>query len=269
MDAQDRIADFDNPPLVEVVIGARFKCPGFTAAHLGLFWAGVREEFPHVEAAPPLVSLPLGGVAEQLARAQAGTGTGEDVLPIRVFLVKPDETQLIQLQTDRFHVNWRRRQPATSYPKYDQLREAFFVQWKRFVGFAEHENLGSLAVQHYEMSYVNHVPANAPDNPLSVSDVFPWLQVGSIVDLPPDLNLAVRADVPECRGEVNLRLTSGIRQHDEQRVLVLELTVRGRPLDPEDHSDFPAWCDHARERIVKTFLAATDAQVRANIWRQT
>ena len=46
---------FDRPPVVEVACGILFGTTvPLRAAHIGLYWQRIRNEFPRIEEAPPL-----------------------------------------------------------------------------------------------------------------------------------------------------------------------------------------------------------------------
>jgi uncharacterized protein (TIGR04255 family) len=51
---------FDRPPVAEVACGILFGTTvPLRAAHIGLYWQRIRDEFPRIEEAPPLSPVRL------------------------------------------------------------------------------------------------------------------------------------------------------------------------------------------------------------------
>ncbi len=84
------------PPIAEVVCGVRFRpLPAFDTLHHGLFWARIRDRYPRSEV-HPLLADPASRIVS-------------DVPLQRTWFIAGDEEYVIQVQIDRFYVNWRRR----------------------------------------------------------------------------------------------------------------------------------------------------------------
>lgn len=92
----------DRPPVNEVVGGLLFDpVPGLDPLVMGLFWQTVKDRYPSRQFQPALSDQPgivFGGTA-----------------PIRVWLIAPTDDFLIQVQADRFYLNWRAR--GGTYPR--------------------------------------------------------------------------------------------------------------------------------------------------------
>jgi uncharacterized protein (TIGR04255 family) len=245
--ASERIADFEKPPLIEVALGAQFES-NLSSAHLGAFWTSLQTEFPKVEDVPALPRAFPNGILAPSAS------------PSRLFLHHVAGNELIQLQTDRFHVNWKRL--LDPYPKFDSIKKEFFSRWGQFVEFCERRG-SALRVASYEMTYVNHI-----ESEIDRDKVFPWLDLARALHADADLDVHMKAAAKECNGDIMLRATTGARLLDNAQVLIFELTVRGTPRTAGNADDFGEWADAARERIVTTFVNATASEVRKNIWRE-
>jgi hypothetical protein len=86
---QGKLPIYDNPPLVELVIGARFaKLEAFKVPHFGLFWNSIIDEFPRCEEAAPY--------ATEAAELETN-------LPLpRVWLINAADDHLLQMQKELF-----------------------------------------------------------------------------------------------------------------------------------------------------------------------
>lgn len=97
---------------------------GLDALELGVYWNSRREAFPKKDLQPALMDGPSFAIG---------------ALPMRAILVSPDDSLLLQLQFDRFYLNWRAT--GTSYPSFSGrdgkpglLKKAMeeFAQFKAF-----------------------------------------------------------------------------------------------------------------------------------------
>lgn len=92
------------PPIVEVVCGVVFESiPALDALELGVYWNERREDFPKKALQPALLDGP-------------GFGIGIGIVPMRAMLASPDDSLMLQLQYDRFYLNWRAT--GSSYPSF-------------------------------------------------------------------------------------------------------------------------------------------------------
>ncbi len=124
-----------SPPIVEVVCGVIFDpIEGLTPLNLGPFWERLRPEYPHHQLHPPILEE-----GQQLKF--------DGFPPLRVWMISADEAWLIQVQRDRFYVNWRQR--GDTYPRFsDQagtegVLSRFMREFGRFSAFAEESLSGT------------------------------------------------------------------------------------------------------------------------------
>lgn len=92
------------PPLVEVVCGVVFDSfPDLDALVLGIYWNSRKDQYPKHSLQAALadeLSIDIG------------------VFPVRAFLVSQDGQFIIQLQHDRFFMNWRAS--GSEYPRFSE-----------------------------------------------------------------------------------------------------------------------------------------------------
>jgi uncharacterized protein (TIGR04255 family) len=136
---------YANPPVIEVAAGLMFRPLPLRAVHLGLLWERFRDDFPRFDERPP---LPAGGARVELMNRPP--------LP-RVWFLKADGSELIQVQADRFIHNWRKIEPEAAYPRYDHVRELFANEFQAFREFLAEYDLGSPLPFQVEVTYVNMV----------------------------------------------------------------------------------------------------------------
>jgi uncharacterized protein (TIGR04255 family) len=112
------IVKFDKAPLSEVVCGVEFNAPDFSSIHFGLYWQTIRDRFP----TPPLDKPPIGGIEIMASVPRLR----------RVWFESSDRKRFVQLQTDRFHYNWKGRSKEDEYPHFDVLYPCFKQEWDTF-----------------------------------------------------------------------------------------------------------------------------------------
>jgi uncharacterized protein (TIGR04255 family) len=90
-----------NPPINEVICGFMFDGDvGLTPTEVGLYWASRQADLPNHEIKETGASLVLG------------------IPPLRTWLITSDGTRLVQVQSDRVFVNWRRQADSDAYPRF-------------------------------------------------------------------------------------------------------------------------------------------------------
>jgi uncharacterized protein (TIGR04255 family) len=100
----------------------------------------------------------------------------------RTFLLTKDDSYLLQLQSNRFYRNWRRREDE--YPHFDELGESFRTEYSDFQRFLANAELTVPSILQLEVSYINwiqDVPVQfflraAEGSHVTVSGVDEWPQ---------------------------------------------------------------------------------------------
>src|SRR5262249_30884798 len=77
-------------------------------------------------------------------------------LPGRFMLGNKEKDRLLQIQSTRFHLNWRKREGF--YPSYRRLIAEFESMFARFAAFTERAGLGKLAPNQWELTYIASFP---------------------------------------------------------------------------------------------------------------
>jgi uncharacterized protein (TIGR04255 family) len=258
------LPDYDDPPVNEVVIGIQFDRTAVTGAHVGLFWQGLRDEFPKPSEQPALeprieVFQPLRFSSPIL---QFGTWPGT-----RHWLTSEDDVQLIQIQSDRLLYNWRRGPHNAMYPHFEALQTKFWEiadEWSKFL-----VEIGQpFRITQWELTYINHIPT--PEGQPTLADALCFwgaeldhamggaAEVGRL-----EAQRTLTEDsLPWAR--MYISMTTGVR-FDQVPLIAFELTVRGPP--PEGEDDRETTHDRlfkARRRIVTAFDALTTEKMHAS-----
>jgi uncharacterized protein (TIGR04255 family) len=260
MGAGRPLPKFRRPPLIEVVHGVQFRRLPMTIVHLGQFYPRVEDRYPRVQTVAPLPPTRevMGGDPEPMQFALQFVQT--DTLP-RTWFVSNDDTMLIQLQSDRLLLNWRRGSGEIEYPHFEKVSSEFRRIFGELQSFAAQFKLGAIEPNQCEMTYINHLLPRQSGAAALPTDVFRiWTgAVGPEWDLPLDA-LAFNARYVlhrynEACGRLSVSLSSVVGPgHD--RAMQLDLTARGTPETPSVEGVL-AFHDMAHENIVRCFAGIT------------
>ncbi len=149
---------FDNPPVVETVLGVQFSpLLNFTVGHFGWFWKTyLGSDWPTVADA---LALPdqFERFGDQLTWGMPGVQLSVSGVPVaRLQITNAAGDRVIQIQNTRFIYNWRKRQ--SGYPSYTKCRSEFDQYFAKFRKFVSDAGLGELILNQWELSYIDHVP---------------------------------------------------------------------------------------------------------------
>lgn len=252
---------FKFPPLNEVSVGIQFEpLDRLRIPHFGSFWERVRNDFPLVEHASPIVNRDTGFLSDP--------DTG---LPLpRVWLINQTETRLIQLQANRFNFNWRIQGGAEPYPRYPEVATKFFHYLKAFEGFLADTGIGIIQPVVTELTYINILEQGKEWN--SVEDIsniirdFSWeKQVNRFLPNPKEINWAAAFPFHDDQGTLNVRLNHAKRVEDNQSVLQLEMAA-SRVVSGQARTSIESWYELAHEWIVKGFVDLTKPEAQKKYW---
>jgi len=228
--------------------------------HFGSFWNEIRPEFPVVEHALPLAG-PDGEAAVDAATQ----------LPLpRVWYIGSSGNELIQLQSDRLHFNWRRRKENGEYPRFGSILERFVGHLATFCRVIQQNGLGQVVPTSLELLYVNHLTKDAaPRAVAEYSEVLSRLlwDKSDLAFLPPPTRLVwtLNFDLPPDNGKLIASLKSALSREDNMHLLILELTARGAPKDLSLEG-IRRWFELAHEWIVRGFEDLTSKSAQQGIW---
>ena len=253
-----KFANYERPPINEVVFGVRFQpLNDWLIPHVGAFWQIISDSFPRCEHANPIGD---GLVADQ------ATGL---IMP-RVWLINQEDDRIIQLQAGRFHMNWRKREDSRPYPHFGELSKCFYDYFLKFRNFCIEQKVGEIDVMSYELTYINHIPTekfwNFPRDVGKVIGQLKWQRPSKrFLPHPAEMRWRATFEVPESQGTLSINLHSAKRQSDGKDLLVLELSMRGRPSEsPLDN--LKDWFSLANEWVDRGFEDVTSEKAQTELW---
>lgn len=262
---------FRKPPVVEVAISVQFnEMTGFELVHFGQLWDRLRDRYPRVEHHPRLgMAYELFG-ASGAQRASLAFGSG---FPIgRCWYVNDDQTKVIQIQPDRFTINWRKNNDA-EYPRYGVLRELFSSELGVLLEFAREHGLGDFIPGQCEVTYSNHIvvePAKERGRRLETVLAL-WSGDGTEQYLPDIEDVRLRWQYKFDRdgnpvGRLHVEVQSARRSSDGVPILVVQMVGRGAPAG-QTVDDVLKFNDHAHEWIVRGFTDLTTSHMHS-LWER-
>jgi uncharacterized protein (TIGR04255 family) len=272
-DNRPTFPDFDAPPLVETVLGIQFEpLFGLDLLELGRLWARLRDTYPKHEIHPILAAQ--FETFERPVLEELLLPLGLNAPPARCWFLTPDDTELVQVQPDRFLLNWRKRSGKGDYPRYEAMRARLLQALAKFQAFVESESLGEIAPNQCEVTYVNHMEQGKGwTAPSDVARVFPGFSgrwsAGFLPD-PEDVRAALRFVIPgpdgKPIGRLHAQLEPRYRRQDGAPLLALTLTARLRPMT----ADLAGAVDSlnlGREWIVRGFTSLTSKGMH-DLWER-
>lgn len=262
---------YRKPPVMEVAISVQFdELAGFQPVHFGLLWERIRDRYPHTEHHPPLPSIVE---LFEGSGSQRATLTFDAGFPVgRCWYLTDDNLRLIQVQPDRFILNWRKLDTDIEYPSYDTLRDEFSEELGLLEAFIRDNELGDFQPTQCEVTYVNHIPQGQGwQRRADLSNVLTtWTGATSEGSLPEaeDARLAWQYRLGESSplGRLHVQLQSATRKRDGIPIFALQLTARGTPTN-EGIRGVLEFNDLAHEWIVRGFTAITTAQMH-ELWER-
>lgn len=253
-------AKFENPPVVESILGVQFPALAFTSGHLGWFWKSyLGESWPKATDAPPLTE----GFERFDDQAWGVPGIQIGVAPFRAArlqLRNVPEDRVVQVQNNRFIYNWRKRDGA--YASYLERRKEFIALYGRFTDFVRDAGLGAIAPNQWEVTYIDHIPKGELwQTPSDWYRILPGLLPVSrkISDLEFDNAGDLHFVITPQRGRLHIAIQHG-RTDADVEVLVVNWTARG-PISTQ-LGGLVEGLDLGHEVILRAFLEMSSPEAR-------
>lgn len=261
---------FENPPVIETVLSVQFDTlQALSTVHFGLFWQKVRDRFPATQDHPalsPVIERPQDSTLVPRMRFEAM----DSLVPQRLWLLNETNTEMIQLQNDRFIKNWRSMDGNRKYPRYAaSIKPAFKQNFKEFQDFVATQGLGEVKINQCEVTYVNHIVAGEGWSG--------WEDIGNVFTFWKDTpsqqypgkaeDYSFRARYPifgsnkEWIGRLHVEIQPARRITDNKQMYAMSLTARG--MCGKDFDFF----DIGHESIVKSFKNLTTPNMH-RIWEE-
>ncbi|OFW08460.1 MAG: hypothetical protein A3H27_17575 [Acidobacteria bacterium RIFCSPLOWO2_02_FULL_59_13] len=255
------LPDFAQPPVDEVALSLQFPpIAGFTVPHFGLYWQWVRGDYPRSEIKPPITNIteefgPGVAFARQMRIALT------DLPEVRCWYFDDSGNRLVQVQRDRFVINWRKVTGAETYPRYPDLRDRLEREWTRFCEFLRNEGLERPKVNQCEVLYVNNIEygkgwSGYGDLDQVIAALATPKAQNKFLPAPERMSMNVIYPLGESAGRLYVTFNPVVRARDGKEVLQMTLTARGAPKSASDDEVF-AWLDLGRKWVVRGFADFT------------
>lgn len=259
--------EFERPPIVESAFAIDFApLPGWQIPFFGLYWQTIRDRYPKLDA-HPAIPPQIEDLDEQMPSKVFSLGV-LSAPSLRCWFYNESETQLIQIQNDRFIFNWKRGLSDEPYPHYRSIRATIREEWIGFVEFVARNGLGPIQTRQCEITYINHIEKGSDWRDYSEfgNVISPWTSppTNCFLPTPEDIEIGARYLMPERRGRLYIRAQPAIRNADLKEIIQLTLVARGRPNSSNTDSIFD-WLDSGQEYIVRGFLDFTTDRMHA-LW---
>lgn len=264
--------DYANPPVAELVLGAQFSpLTKLTSGHFGQFWRSLGEDWTDPSDGPlwddhfERFDKPRW---EQVPRLQLQLGPVR--FPGRFMIGHRDKHRLIQVQATRFHLNWRKRDGF--YPSYRALIAEFEETFARFEAFAKESGLGPVAVNQWELTYIDAFPQGEYwQTPTDWSAFLPGL-FGSLRSAD-GLVLETRVaewsyEITPKRGRLYIAAQLGRTADEQKPALLLQTTARG-PVGKGGADTLRAGLDLGHDAAVGTFQRVTSDDIKSRWGKRT
>lgn len=268
---ETRIADFENPPVVETVLSVQFApLKGFTSGHFGWFWKQYLDENWVETAEVPALPDQFERFEDDSARVSPTFRLVVRHGPVleRLQIIHRDDDRVIQVQNSRFLYNWRKREGE--YPLHFVRVKEFHEVYSSFCRFLIDAGLEEPEPNQWQVTYINHVvKGEGWDSPADWHELLPGLVSGwsgfSNISLE-SVSAEWHHEIEPQRGRLHVALKHLVTTPPESNeVMVLDLTARG-PLYGKDEIDSGFAC--GRRAIVETFVEITSDKIRVETWKQ-
>jgi uncharacterized protein (TIGR04255 family) len=273
---EPKIPEYQNPPVVEVALSLQFEpIESLRSVHFGLLWEQLRKEgFSQVEDHGPLEPV-FEDFTLDSPRIGIKVQTFDDAPPLpRVWFLNAAGTELIQVQTNRLIVNWRRGAGEEPYPRYTHILKRFKSALQTVVEIVKEENLGSIVPNQCEVTYVNHVLAEKEwskhGEVANVVTVWRNDYSDSYLGSPEDVAFAARYRMaaPDgiILGRLHVALLPAFQRSDNAPIFAINMTARGKPATASIESALELF-DKQHEWIVRGFTSITTTELHG-FWRR-
>jgi uncharacterized protein (TIGR04255 family) len=186
--------------------------------------------------------------------------------PGRFTLGHRDKDRLLQIQATRFHLNWRKREGGV-YLSYKKLVTEFESMFARFAAFVESAGLGQLALNQWELTYIDSFPKDEywrtpADWGAFLPGLFGQLFTADGLGLVLEHRAAEWSyEIEPKRGRLHIAAGPGRVGEDKGHALLLSTTARG-PIGKGVAETLRAGLDLGHATAVGSFLRIVSDKVK-------
>lgn len=201
----ERVEPLDDPPIVEVACGCIFsELDRLDPVVVGVYWNERRRDYPRHDLQPAITDRPVVAMAGQVTLTLR-----QGVPPVRTWFISEDDEFLVQIQSDRFYVNWRKR--AGHYPRFTPEPGGVGVrtleEFARFRDFCMREIGQEPVPLQAQLTKVDHIVQHQHwETFAELARMVPWLTDFSRFSHSGTPSINVRFTEPRDEGHVSVAL---------------------------------------------------------------
>lgn len=267
MDTLQRKLDFARPPVEEVVLSVLFNpLDRLLAPHLGEIWQEFKKDgFVHIMEHPPVV--PALEMPVSVQGAQLHFNNVPDLA--RIWFIHETDTEIIQVQRDRFMFNWRKTEPHPVYPGFTAICEKFEDFYSRFGKVIKNMQIGEVTPLQYELTHINQLRHGKSWNTLDdIGKIYTLFshssQTQSFWSGMEAVNFHASFPVVDLHGRLHVSMGNRIKMPEQTPTLQTDFTVRGFPENAED--TMITWFKSARNKIRERFTGMFTEDIQIKEW---
>ena len=270
MEAPHENLHFARPPVDEVVLSVLLRpLNRLLAPHLGDIWQEFKQDrFVDIAEHPPVIPA-----VEKFPNPTKKTELRINVpdLP-RLWFIHEDDSQIIQVQRDRFTFNWRKTESHQKYPGFSVILERFETFYNRFCEIVTNLEVGPVTSSQYELTYIDQLfQGEGWDTLDSIGKIY-----NLFVDSQPSdsfwsgaesMILRTSFPVADLNGRLHLTISNRIKKVGGQQTLQTEFTLRGFQ-ENTAHDTMISWFKSAHGGIRKKFVSIFTEDIQTQVWRR-
>jgi len=236
---------FDEAPIKEVALGRTFlPRADFLIPHYGAFWSQLRDRYPKVEHASPIV--------------EPSDVLNESVFLPRVWLISDDSASLVQLQQNRLHLNWRQTERMNAYVRFPAIKKEFIDVWGKFEEFVLTTTGQPIQPVGAELTYTNFIEVVGATSANEIAQEalldWGWAKQERFLSPPKAFAHNYTFGLPNGNDSLNVAIAAVRRKDSNSEALKLELTVKGKC---QSDGSFEEWSNGAHDFLVQSFKDLT------------
>ena len=268
---------FNSPPVVETALSVQFNSlAGFTAAHAGWFWKEYIEklgEGPPNEWKQVVEAMRIPDLSEKFGAEDVWLPPSiqlkQGVISPRIQIIRGDGERMLQVQDNRFILNWQKR--TSAYPSYDTLLPEFRSMLSAFESFCSEAGFGRPVYNLWEVAYIDQVKKGTMwDSARNLNRIFPALTSPpvSIRHAPPSDDETMSADwrfsLADRRGRLYVQVRQARLLPSNEEVVQLTTTARG-PVSATQ--SWEQGFNFGHEALRETFSSMTSTEAQ-ELWKK-
>lgn len=256
--------DWKRPPVIEVVLGVRFDpLPALTNGHLGWFWGDMHDEFPNSDDVPPIPPV-AESFGDEVSFGFPVLGLRRATGDSRLRMTSADGAKMIQVQNGWVVANWTKK-GETEYPGFTGVKALFDNAMRRFGSFLKQRDLGEINPNLWEVTYIDHLPADTVWSTLAdLPKVFPGLfgsgQCATGTNEAVDSTWAWRLSPQP--GRLRVSVQSARTSSEPGRDILLVRSIARGPLGTDNAGSLDDALNFGRSSVVDTFMVLASDEAK-------